>query len=208
MRVGARRLSLLTRGHFQLDKDGDISNLVWHPLRPALTIVRATGKLLHSCDSVPKLQNAERISSKASKLMAAPQRVSYRMESTLDSVNKAEEMADHIASQAGLDEDTRGGVSMAVREGMINAILHGNAYDANKRVNLTFEQNGRELIVTISDEGKGFVPDEVPDPLAPENLLKESGRGIFLMRAFMDEVRFRKLEPGTEITLIKRLPEQ
>ena len=137
--------------------------------------------------------------------MTAPQRVSYRMESTLESVNKAEEMADQIASQAGLDEDTRGGVSMAVREGMINAILHGNAYDPAKRVNLTFEHNGQELIVTITDEGKGFIPDEVPDPLAPENLLKESGRGIFLMRAFMDEVRFRKLNPGTEITLIKRL---
>jgi len=130
------------------------------------------------------------------------------MESTLDSVNKAEEMADQIASQAGLDEDVRSGLSMAVREGMINAILHGNAYDPGKRVNLSFEQSGRDLIITISDEGKGFIPEEVPDPLAPENLLKESGRGIFLMRAFMDEVRFRKLEPGTEITLIKRLPEQ
>ena len=137
--------------------------------------------------------------------MATPQRVSYRMESTLDSVNKAEEMADQIAAQAGIDEDTRTGVSMAVREGMINAILHGNAYDPGKRVNLTFEQNGQELIVIITDEGKGFVPEEVPDPLAPENLLKQSGRGIFLMRAFMDEVRFRKLEPGTEITMIKRL---
>ena len=140
--------------------------------------------------------------------MAAPQRVSYRMESTLDSVNKAEEMADQMAAQAGLDEDTRSGVSMAVREAMINAILHGNAYAADKRVNLTFEQSGRDLVITIVDEGKGFIPDEVPNPLAPENLLKESGRGIFLMRAFMDEVRFRKLEPGTEITLIKRLPEQ
>jgi serine/threonine-protein kinase RsbW len=127
------------------------------------------------------------------------------MESTLESVNKAEEMADQIAAQAGWDEDTRGGISMAVREAMINAILHGNAYDPAKRVNLTFEQNGQELIVTVTDEGKGFVPDEVPDPLAPENLLKQSGRGIFLMRAFMDEVRFRKLNPGTEITLIKRL---
>ena len=140
--------------------------------------------------------------------MAAPQRVSYRMESTLDSVNKAEEMADQLAAQAGLDEDVRGGVSMAVREGMINAILHGNAYAPEKRVNLTFEQNGRELIVIISDEGRGILPDEIPDPLAPENLLKDSGRGIFLMRAFMDEVRFRKLEPGTEITMIKRLPEK
>jgi serine/threonine-protein kinase RsbW len=137
--------------------------------------------------------------------MTAQQRVSYRIESTLESVNKAEEMADQVAAKAGLDEDTRGGVSMAVREGMINAVLHGNAYDTNRRVNLSFEQNDQEMVVTISDEGKGFVPDEVPDPLAPENLLKTSGRGIFLMRAFMDEVRFRKLNPGTEITLIKRL---
>ena len=137
--------------------------------------------------------------------MTAPQRVSYRMESTLESVNKAEEMADQIAAQAGIDEDTRSGVSMAVREAMINAVLHGNAYDPSKRVNLTLEQKGQELIVTITDEGTGFVPEEVPDPLAPENLLKGSGRGIFLMRAFMDEVRFRKLNPGTEIILIKRL---
>ena len=70
---------------------------------------------------------------------------------------------------------------------------------------MTFEQNGRELIITITDQGRGLDPDEVPDPLAPENLMKQSGRGIFLMRAFMDEVRFRKLDPGTEITLIKRL---
>ncbi len=127
------------------------------------------------------------------------------MESTLESVNKAEEMADQIAARAGINEDTRSGITMAVREGMINAVLHGNAYDAAKRVNLSFEQNGQELIITISDEGKGFVPEEVPDPLAPENLLKQSGRGIFLMRAFMEEVRFRKLDIGTEITLIKRL---
>jgi len=127
------------------------------------------------------------------------------MESTLESVNRAEEMADQIAARVGLDEDTRSGVSMAVREAMINAVLHGNAYDPGKRVNVTFEQNGRELVVTISDEGKGFVPEDVPNPLAPENLLKQSGRGIFLMRAFMDEVRFRKLDPGTEIILIKRL---
>ena len=139
------------------------------------------------------------------RLMTAPQRVTYRMESTLESVNKAEEMADRIAAQAGMDEDTRSGVSMAVREAMINAVLHGNAYDTNKRVNLTLEHKGQELIVTVTDEGTGFVPEEVPDPLAPENLLKGSGRGIFLMRAFMDEVRFRKLHPGTEIILIKRL---
>jgi serine/threonine-protein kinase RsbW len=127
------------------------------------------------------------------------------MESTLESVNKAEAMAEQFSSQSGFDEDMRGGISMAVREAMINAVLHGNAYDPAKRVNLTFEQNGRELIITITDQGKGLDPAEVPDPLAPENLMKQSGRGIFLMRAFMDEVRFRKVDPGTEITLIKRL---
>jgi serine/threonine-protein kinase RsbW len=128
------------------------------------------------------------------------------MESTLESVNKAEEMADKAASQAGFDEDVRGGISMAVREAMINAVMHGNGYSPDKRVKLTFDQSGGNLVITIRDEGAGMNPEEVPDPLAPENLMKQSGRGIFLMRAFMDDVKFRKLEPGTEITLIKRVP--
>ena len=134
--------------------------------------------------------------------------VSHTMESTLESVNKAEEMADKAASQAGFDEDVRGGISMAVREAMINAVMHGNGYSPDKRVKLSFEQSGGNLVITIRDEGEGMDPAEVPDPLAPENLMKQSGRGIFLMRAFMDDVKFRKLEPGTEITLIKRVPGQ
>ena len=132
--------------------------------------------------------------------------VSHTMESTLESVNKAEEMADKAASQAGFDEDARGGISMAVREAMINAVMHGNGYSPEKRVKLSFDHSGDNLVITIRDEGAGMNPEEVPDPLAPENLMKQSGRGIFLMRAFMDDVQFRKLEPGTEITLIKRVP--
>jgi serine/threonine-protein kinase RsbW len=134
--------------------------------------------------------------------------VSHTMESTLESVNKAEEMADKAASQAGFDEDARGGISMAVREAMINAVMHGNGYSPDKRVKLSFEQSAGNLVITIRDEGAGLDPDTVPDPLAPENIMKQSGRGIFLMRAFMDDVKFRKLEPGTEITLIKRVPGQ
>ncbi|MFZ0705049.1 MAG: ATP-binding protein [Candidatus Korobacteraceae bacterium] len=130
------------------------------------------------------------------------------MESTLESVNKAEEMADKAASQAGFDEDARGGISMAVREAMINAVMHGNGYSPDKRVKLSFEQSGDNLVITIRDEGQGLDPEQIPDPLAPENLMKQSGRGIFLMRAFMDDVKFRNLEPGTEITLIKRVPGQ
>ena len=138
--------------------------------------------------------------------MTAQSRVSYTMESTLESVNKAEEMAEQNAAQAGFDEDARGGISMAVREAMINAVMHGNGYSPQKRVNLSFEQTGNDLVIKIADEGKGLNPEGIPDPLAPENLMKQSGRGIFLIRAFMDDVQFRSLEPGTEITLIKRLP--
>ena len=133
-------------------------------------------------------------------------RVSYTLDSTLDSVNKVEHTAEELAAKIGFSEDDRHRIAMAVREAAVNAVLHGNAYDPDKRVHLSLEQNGREMIVTIADEGKGLEPEEIPDPLAPENLMKQSGRGIFLIRAFMDEVRFRKLEPGTEITLIKRVP--
>jgi len=134
--------------------------------------------------------------------------VSHSMESTLESVNRAEEMADKAAAQVGFDEDARGGISMAVREAMINAVMHGNGYSTDKHVSLAFDQAGGNLVITIKDEGPGLDPDAIPDPLAPENLMKQSGRGIFLIRAFMDEVKFRKLDPGTEITLIKRIPKQ
>ena len=80
------------------------------------------------------------------------------MESTLESVNKAEEMADKAASQAGFDEDARGGISMAVREAMINAVMHGNGYSPDKRVKLSFEQSGGNLVITIRDEGAGHGP--------------------------------------------------
>jgi serine/threonine-protein kinase RsbW len=133
------------------------------------------------------------------------QRVSYSLDSSLDSVNKAEEEATKMATKSGFDEDEVGRISMAVREATVNAVLHGNHYDPGKRVSLSFENTGNELVITVQDQGVGLDPESIADPLAPENLLKQSGRGIFLIRAFMDEVRFRKLEPGTEITLIKKV---
>jgi serine/threonine-protein kinase RsbW len=130
-------------------------------------------------------------------------RVSYTLESTLASVNKAEQAAAEIASKSGFDEDQGGRIAMAVREAAVNAVLHGNRYDPNKRVTVSFESNPDTLTVTVRDEGSGIDPATLPDPLAPENLLKQSGRGIFLIRAFMDEVHFRSRSPGTEITMIK-----
>jgi serine/threonine-protein kinase RsbW len=87
----------------------------------------------------------------------------------------------------------------------VNAVLHGNEFDLTKQIFASFENNGAALVIIISDQGKGLDPDTLPDPLAPENLLRGSGRGIFLMRSFMDEVHFRQLNPGTELTLVKHL---
>jgi len=94
---------------------------------------------------------------------------------------------------------------MAVREAAVNAVLHGNDYDPAKTITVSLENTGSSLVFSIADQGKGLDPDTLPDPLAPENLLRGTGRGIFLIRSFMDEVKFRQLYPGTELTLIKHL---
>ena len=132
-------------------------------------------------------------------------RVSYTLDSSLQSVSMAEETAQLMAAKAGFDEDNCLKVSMAVREAAINAVLHGNAYDPRKKVTVAFENTGQALVITVTDQGKGLDVNSVPDPTSPENLLKQSGRGIFLMRAFMDEVRVRLLEPGTEVTMVKNV---
>lgn len=132
-------------------------------------------------------------------------RFSYILDSSLDSVNKVEQAAEELAQKSGLDEDRTFQITMAVREAAVNAVLHGNAYDPQKKITATFENTGSTLIIRISDQGKGLDPSTLPDPLAPENLLSGSGRGIFLIRSFMDEVHFKLLHPGTELTLIKHL---
>src|SRR5579864_165240 len=96
-------------------------------------------------------------------------------------------------------------ISMAVREAAVNAVLHGNAYDPDKKVKLDFERTRDDLVITIRDQGKGLDPAKIPDPLAPENLLKTSGRGIFLIRSFMDDVQINPSSAGTEIKLIKHV---
>ena len=123
----------------------------------------------------------------------------------MDSVNRAESIAAETAARAGFSEDEQSNIAMAVREAAVNAVLHGNAYDPEKKVFVVYERTLEALVITITDQGKGLDESHLPDPLAPENLMKGSGRGIFLIRAFMDEVRFRNKQPGTEITLIKHL---
>jgi serine/threonine-protein kinase RsbW len=129
--------------------------------------------------------------------------VSYTFESTLETINNAEEQASRIAAAAGFGEDDIISISMAVREATVNAVLHGNAYDPGKKVTLSFEQDDKNFTILVRDQGKGVDVDAIPDPLAPENLLKQSGRGIFLMRSLMDEVQIKASATGTEVKLIK-----
>ena len=136
-------------------------------------------------------------------------RVSFTLDSSLESVDKVEQTAEQFATRAGFDEDTVSHIAMAVREAAVNAVLHGNSYDKTKHITASFETTTDSLIIRIADQGSGLDPETLPDPLAPENILRGSGRGIFLIRAFMDEVNFRQLHPGTELTLIKhRTPAQ
>ncbi len=132
-------------------------------------------------------------------------RVSYTLDSTLDTVNSAEETAGRIAAEAGFDEEEIMKISMAVREAAVNAVLHGNAYDPNKKVTLAFERTSRDLVISIRDQGKGLDASKIPDPLAPENLMKTSGRGIFLIRSFMDVVEIHPSKTGTELRMIKHV---
>lgn len=119
-------------------------------------------------------------------------------------------LSDRLSTLAGLDEDAIHWVSVAVRESVINAIKHGNHEDRQKHVTVEFTLRPRpepqEFVVRVLDEGEGFEPGDIADPLAPENVLKVSGRGIFFMRSFMDDVRIeRRPEGGTAVRMSKKL---
>jgi serine/threonine-protein kinase RsbW len=128
------------------------------------------------------------------------------LDSTLENVDSAEELAVNMAQRAGMDEDDVMKIGMAVRESMVNAVVHGNRYSAHKKVRFLVSADREKFTVVVADEGEGFELEEVPDPLAPENLMRTSGRGIFLIKSFMDDFRMRRLESGgTEVTLVKNL---
>jgi serine/threonine-protein kinase RsbW len=126
------------------------------------------------------------------------------LDSTLDSVDKAESMALELAREAGFGEPDLDRIGMSVRECMVNAIVHGNRYSSRKKVRLQVSRTPGQFTICIADQGEGFDPEALPDPVAEDNLMRHSGRGIFLMRAFMDDLQVRRLDPaGMEVTLVK-----
>ncbi len=119
-------------------------------------------------------------------------------------------VCDRLSALAALDDDSKHWIGVAVRESVINAIKHGNREEYNKLVTVEFSLTpvGKptELVVRVLDQGQGFDPGGLADPLAPENILKSSGRGIFFMRSFMDDVVLRRAsEGGMEVRMVKKL---
>ena len=132
--------------------------------------------------------------------------VDLLLDSTLDSVDVAEEAVLKEAQEMGFDEDDMHKIGMSVRECMVNAVVHGNRYNARKKVHLMIQRTADRLAIVIQDEGEGFDMADLPDPLANENLLRHSGRGLLLIQAFMDEFQIRPREPkGTEVKMVKIL---
>ena len=126
------------------------------------------------------------------------------LESTLESVDSAEQIVLKEAQALGLDDDDLYRVGIAIRESMVNAVVHGNRYNSRKKVHLKVVRTADRLSIEVGDEGDGFDPNAVPDPLAGENLLRGSGRGVMLMQSFMDEFKISKREPqGTEVKMVK-----
>ncbi len=130
--------------------------------------------------------------------------------SDFDMLDFVEVVSNNLSRMVGFDDDTLHWVSIAVRESVANAMKHGNKGDVTKRVRIELTaapaEQPTELTIVVQDQGEGFDPEEVADPLAPENLLKASGRGIFLIRSFMDDVSHRRIpEGGMEIRMVKRM---
>ncbi len=119
----------------------------------------------------------------------------------------AEDITLRVADAAGFDEEQRYRIGMAIREAVINAYQYGNNQERERKIFLKFELTPEKLIITVLDQGPGFSLEEVPDPLAEENLLKTSGRGIFLIRSFMDEFAVNRPQGGgAEVVMAKRVP--
>jgi len=136
--------------------------------------------------------------------------VRLQIPSLFDMVDLVQVLSDRMGQMAAFDEDAIHWIGVAVRESVINAIKHGNREQPAKRVTIEFAftpvNDPTELVVKVTDEGEGFEPQEVADPLAPENILKSSGRGIFFMRSFMDDVQLNRAPAGgMEVRMVKKL---
>lgn len=138
------------------------------------------------------------------------QDVHLEIHSTIEALDLVQAVTEHIARCLGFDEESLHWTTMAVRESVVNAITHGNAGDPAKIVFIDYtaapDSNPADFIVSVRDQGPGFDPDTIKDPLTPENMLSASGRGVFLIRQFMDDVQMRRApQGGMEVRMLKHI---
>ncbi|HMN23413.1 MAG TPA: ATP-binding protein [Ignavibacteriaceae bacterium] len=123
------------------------------------------------------------------------------IESTPNNLITVEEFVNYFSVELGLDQEKINGLLLAVTEATTNAIIHGNKNNKLKMVRISVFVEGKDISIVIKDEGKGFDPSIIPDPTDPENLLKDSGRGLYLMRVYMDGLSYNQTPEGTETIL-------
>jgi serine/threonine-protein kinase RsbW len=139
-------------------------------------------------------------------LATAPGPIVLWLSSRYENIELAQAALAHVCRLRGIDGEMEHWIGMAMREAVANAVKHGNRLDPDKRVLVKLESAGDDLTIVVGDEGGGFDPERISDPLAPENHLKTSGRGIFYIRTFMDDVSFSRGEGGgTVLTMRKDL---
>lgn len=135
------------------------------------------------------------------------QTVKLDIASRFEMLDIAQSVLNQLCKVVGFEDEVTHYMAVAVRESVVNAIKHGNGQDEAKRVEIIFTLGDHSLEVQVKDQGEGFEPQEIPDPLAPENLLKAYGRGIFFMKQFMDEVTYSfPKKGGTIVRMLKRVP--
>jgi len=134
-----------------------------------------------------------------------PQRIEVVLETLIESIALAEEMGVRVAAAAGFGDDDQYKIGLAVHEGVMNAFQYGNEERRERKIHLTFVLHEEKLVIHVVDQGAGFRLEDVPDPRNDENVLSDSGRGVLLMRAFMDEVDVvSSAAGGAEVVMAKR----
>jgi serine/threonine-protein kinase RsbW len=135
----------------------------------------------------------------------AQQNYSVEIESDPNNLITVEEFVNYFATDLNVNPEKLPGLLLSVTEAVTNAIIHANKSNREKLVKISASKENNQLIVCIKDEGRGFDPSAIPDPTEPENLLKDSGRGLYLMRIYMDELKFNVTPAGTETILVLNL---
>jgi serine/threonine-protein kinase RsbW len=129
-------------------------------------------------------------------MSSKPQRIEVVMESLIESIALAEQVGTRVAAVAGFSDDDQYKIGLAVHEGVMNAFQYGNQQRRERKIHLTFELHEDKLVIHVVDQGAGFRIEDVPDPRDDENMLEDSGRGVLLMKAFMDEVDVLSSDAG------------